>query len=250
MNQMHTINSTEWAARCELAALYRLIAFYKMTDLIDTHISYRLPHEPNHFLINQYGIPFERMTASHLVKIDHDGNIVEVYDQGKRVNEAGFVIHSAIHRASPDINCVIHTHTADGVAVSAQKHGLLPLSQHALKFYKRIGYHNYEGIALSLDEQKRLVEDLGQHRCMILRNHGLLSTGNTIPRAFHEIYFLERACQIQVKALSSSQLNYVEPQVCEHTAQQFNREEAEQIILDAWHAALSLIEQQKVEYCS
>ncbi|MCG2574942.1 class II aldolase/adducin family protein [Acinetobacter sp. ME22] len=249
MKHLNEINLIEWKARCELAALYRLVAFYKMTDLIDTHISYRLPHEPQHFLINRYGIPFDKMTASHLVKIDHEGNIIESYDQGKRVNKAGFVIHSAIHHACPEINCVIHTHTADGVAVSAQSHGLLPLSQHALKFYNRIGYHDYEGIALSLDEQKRLVEDLGQHRCMILRNHGLLSTGNTIPRAFHEIYFLERACQIQVKALSSTQLNYLAPEVCEHTAQQFDRDEAEQIILDAWHAALSLIEQQKDEYC-
>lgn len=243
------MNSIEWNARCQLAALYRLIAYYRMTDLIDTHISFRLPNEPSHFLINQYGIPFEKMTASNLVKIDHDGCIVEDYDQNKKVNAAGFVIHSAIHRARADVNCIIHTHTADGVAVSAQKNGLLPLSQHALKFYENIGYHDYEGIALSLDEQQRLVNDLSSHRCMILRNHGLLATGESIPRAFHEIYFLERACQIQVKAMMSSELNQPSLDVCRHTAAQFNREDVEQIIEDAWLAALSLIEHQQDEYC-
>ncbi|WP_130804441.1 class II aldolase/adducin family protein [Acinetobacter ihumii] len=250
MNTLVKIDTVEWQARCDLAALYRLIAFYRMTDLIDTHISFRVPNEPNHFLINRYGIPFDKMKASDLVKIDHSGNIIESYDQHKHVNRAGFVIHSAIHHARQDVNCIIHTHTADGVAVSAQKHGLLPLSQHALKFYERIGYHDYEGIALSLDEQQRLVNDLAQHRCMILRNHGLLATGDSIPRAFHEIYFLERACQIQIKALSSHDLNYPDIQVCQHTAAQFDREGVEQIIGDAWQAALSLIESQQQEYCS
>lgn len=250
MNCSNQIKPAEWKARCELAALYRLIAYYRMTDLIDTHISLRLAHEPEHFLINRYGVAFDKMKASDLVKIDHDGNIVESYDQNKRVNAAGFVIHSAIHHARKDINCVIHTHTADGVAVSAQTHGLLPLSQHALKFYERIGYHSYEGIALSLDEQQRLVADLAEHRCMILRNHGLLATGDSIPRAFHEIYFLESACQIQIKALSSQSLNYPDVQVCQHTAAQFDREGIEQIVDDAWHAALSLIESQQAEYCS
>ena len=129
------VSEKEWDARCQLAGLYRLIAQFRMTDLIDTHISLRVPDEDGHFLINQYGIPFEKMTASHLVKIDYAGNIIADYDQGKLVNTAGFVIHSAIHDARKDVHCVIHTHTADGIAVSAQKHGLLPLSQHALKFY-------------------------------------------------------------------------------------------------------------------
>ncbi|WP_171478521.1 class II aldolase/adducin family protein [Acinetobacter ihumii] len=250
MNQKLTIKSVEWQARCQLAALYRLIAYYKMTDLIDTHISLRVPDEPNHFLINRYGVVFDRMCASDLVKIDHEGNIIEDYDQGKKVNLAGFIIHSAIHQAKPHLNCVIHTHTADGVAVSAQQDGLLPISQHALKFYRRLAYHTYEGIALSLEERERLVSDLGNHKAMILRNHGLLAAGESVAHAFHEIYFLERACQIQVKALSGQTLIYPDEALCEYTATQFEQDDAEGIIWDAWHAALSLIEQDKADFCS
>lgn len=247
----HLVSAAEWQARCDLAALYRLIAFYRMTDLIDTHITCRVPDETQHFLINRYGVAFDKMTASDLVKINHDGEIVADYDSHKRVNAAGFVIHSAIHAARPDVNCVIHTHTADGIAVSAQQHGLLPISQHALKFYGRLAYHEYEGIALSLAERERLVADLGGHRAMILRNHGLLVTGESIPRAFHEIYFLERACQIQIKALSGATPLHLPPlAVCEHTAHQFDREGIEDIIIDAWKAALSLIETQQGDYCS
>ena len=250
MNHHLTIDPVEWEARCQLAALYRLIAYYKMTDLIDTHISLRVPDEPNHFLINRYGVTFDKMRASDLVKIDHEGHIVEIYDKGKRVNVAGFVIHSAIHHAKPSLNCVIHTHTADGIAVSAQQDGLLPISQHALKFYRRISYHSYEGIALSLDERERLVEDLGENKAMILRNHGLLVAGESLAHAFQEIYFLERACQIQVKALSSQKLIYPSKELCEFTAKQFEQDDEAGIILDAWHAALSMIEQDKADYCS
>ena len=242
------IRQVEWDARCQLAALYRLIAYYRMTDLIDTHISLRVPDEPEHFLINRYGITFDHMTASDLVKIDHEGRIVETYDQGKMVNVAGFVIHSALHHARENIHCVIHTHTADGIAVSAQEQGLLPLSQHALKFYNHIAYHEYEGIAFSTQERERLIADMGQHRCMILRNHGLLATGDSIARAFHEIYFLERACQVQIKAMSSSKLHFPSTEVCLHTAQQFESDAAEPIIQAAWNAALSLIENQKEDY--
>ncbi len=244
------ISKTEWQARCELAALYRLIAWYRMTDLIDTHISLRVPGEPEHFLINRYGVTFDQMKASDLVKIDHEGNIVEKYDQGKMVNVAGFVIHSALHHAQDNIHCVIHTHTANGVAVSAQEKGLLPLSQHALKFYNNIAYHEYEGIAFSTDERERLVQDMGNYRCMILRNHGLLATGNSIARAFHEIYFLERACQIQIKAMSSAELHTPSKEVCEYTVKQFESDAAEPIIQAAWNAALSLIRDQRKDYCS
>ncbi|RKG43082.1 MULTISPECIES: class II aldolase/adducin family protein [Acinetobacter] len=249
MDKPLEIDEQEWQARCQLAALYRLIAYYKMTDLIDTHISLRLAHQPEYFLINKYGVTFDRMRASDLVKIDHEGNIVAHYDEGKMVNVAGFVIHSALHHARADINCVIHTHTADGIAVSAQTQGLLPLSQHALKFYQNIAYHEYEGIAFSTEERVRLVKDMAHYRCMILRNHGLLATGDTVARAFHEIYFLERACQIQIKALSSSSLHYPSPEVREHTLKQFESPQAEPIIMAAWNAALSLIEDQKADYC-
>lgn len=244
------VSEKEWDARCQLAALYRLIAHFRMTDLIDTHISLRVPGAHGHFLINQYGIPFEKMTASHLVKIDYAGHTVADYDQGKLVNTAGFVIHSAIHDARQDVHCVIHTHTADGIAVSAQKQGLLPLSQHALKFYKKVSYLEYEGVALLTEERERLVKDLGQNRVMILRNHGLLSTGDSVQRAFHEIYFLERACQAQIKAMVGGvELHLPSETVCQHTAQQFESEMIEMVMLKAWNAALSLIEHQRDDYC-
>lgn len=245
------VSEVQWQARCELAALYRLMAHFRMTDLIDTHISVRVPDEPNHFLINRYGILFEHMKASDLVKIDHDGNIVEEYDQGKNVNVAGFVIHSAIHHARPEINCVIHTHTADGIAVSTQKDGLSFISQHAMKFYNRIAYHDFEGMATDLDERERLVADLGNKRTMILRNHGLLAAGISTHQAFHDMFFLERACQIQVKALSmGGQITWPSPEVCEHTAQQFDQEDNPQYVKMAFEAALTLIATQKTDYCS
>ena len=250
MSIKNCVSAAEWQARCELAALYRVIAYYKMTDLIDTHISLRVPDRQDHFLINQYGIAFEKMTASTLVKIDHDGHIVLPEEHNKPVNQAGFVIHSAIHHARPEIDCVIHTHTADGIAVSAQQQGLLPISQHALKFYQKLAYHGYEGVALSTDERERLVADLGQYRAMILRNHGLLAVGESIARAFHEIYFLERACQAQVKALSGgAALHYPPEEICQKTAQQFASPLIEPILQRAWQAALSLIAEQQEAYC-
>lgn len=251
MTIKHLVTESEWQARCELAALYRVIAHYRMTDLIDTHISLRLPDQPDCFLINQYGIAFEHMRASSLVKINHEGHIIEHYEQDKPVNRAGFVIHAAIHQAHPHLNCVIHTHTADGIAVSAQKQGLLPISQHALKFYQQIAYHDYEGVAFSTDEQARLIADLGKHRAMILRNHGLLTAGESIARAFHEIYFLERACQAQVKALSGgAELHYPPEHIRIKTAQQFASPMVEPILQRAWQAALSLIAHQYSEYAS
>ena len=251
MTIKNLVTDAEWQARCELAALYRIIAHYRMTDLIDTHISLRVPNQPDCFLINQYGVAFEKMRASTLVKINHEGQVVESYEQDKPVNMAGFVIHSAIHEAHAHLNCVIHTHTADGIAVSAQKHGLLPISQHALKFYQQVAYHEYEGVALSTDEQERLIQDLGGHRAMILRNHGLLTAGETIARAFHEIYFLERACQAQVKALSGgAEVHYPAEEVRIKTAKQFASPLVEPILQRAWQAALSLIEHQYTEYAS
>ena len=167
------------------------------------------------------------------------------------MNAAGFVIHSAIHMARPDMACVVHTHTAAGIAVSAQEHGLLPISQHALKFYGKLAYHQYEGIALSLDERERLIADLGPHKAMILRNHGLLAGGQSVAHAFHELHFLERACQAQVQALAGgSKLIFPSEAVCRHTAAQFDRDEADEIIALSWSAALTLIETQRESYCS
>ncbi|MFJ4394389.1 class II aldolase/adducin family protein [Pseudomonas sp. NPDC089396] len=251
MSKPHNISDAEWQARCELAALYRMIAHFRMTDLIDTHITLRIPGPEHHFLINRYGVIFDRMSASDLVRIDQHGNVVDQAFGERRVNAAGFVIHSAIHMARPDMHCVIHTHTAAGIAVSAQEQGLLPISQHALKFYGKLAYHQYEGIALSLDERERLIADLGTHKAMILRNHGLLAGGASVAEAFHEIHFLERACQAQIQALAGgSQLIYPSEAVCRHTAAQFERDESAQIISLSWNAALTLIEHQRESYCS
>lgn len=251
MSKPEHIGPVEWQARCELAALYRLVAHFRMTDLIDTHISLRIPGPEHHFLINRYGVIFDRMKASDLVRIDQHGQVVNGDVQNSRVNAAGFVIHSAIHMAREDLNCVIHTHTAAGMAVAAQEHGLLPITQHALKFYDKLAYHTYEGIALSMDERERLVADLGTHKAMILRNHGLLVGGKSVAHAFHELHFLERACQAQIQALSgNSKLIQPSPEVCRLAAQQFDREEAEEIIQLSWKATLTLIEEQRESYCS
>ena len=245
------ISDQEWQIRCDLAALYRLVAHHRWTDLIYTHISARLPGPGHHFLINRYGVLFHEMRATDLVKIDLHGNVVEPDGQSRRVNAAGFTIHSAIHMARPDLMCVVHTHTAAGIAVSAQKEGLLPLSQHALKFHGRLAYHGYEGIALDLDERERLVRDLGERKAMILRNHGLLAGGTSIPEAFHMIYMLERACSAQVAALSGGRETILPPQeVCQHTAEQFRAQENDEHYGFMWESALRLIENDKPDYRS
>src|SRR5512134_991116 len=177
------VSREEWQVRVDLAAAYQLAAIYKWTDLIYTHFSARVPGTED-FLINPYGLMFDEITASNLVKIDLDGKIVDD-PLGMGVNEAGFVIHSCMHAARPEINCVIHTHTRAGVAVSVMKCGLLPISQHAMRVQPEITYHDYEGIALYKDEQKRMAADLGKtSKAMILRNHGLLALGETVREAF------------------------------------------------------------------
>ena len=244
------VSAEEWKIRCDLAALYRLVAYHRMTDLIYTHISARVPGPEHHFLINQYGVMFHEMRASDLVKIDTDGNIVGD-QQSRRVNAAGFTIHSAVHMAREDLMCVVHTHTQAGMAVAAQKQGLLPITQHALKFYGRLAYHGYEGIALDLDERDRLVRDLGQHRAMILANHGLLCAGRTIPEAWDHIYYLERACQAQVAALAGgSELIFPPEEVRHHTSAQFNSEASLEHNAMLWDACLRLIEDGKPDYRS
>ena len=247
------VTEAEWQIRCDLAALYRLIAHHRWTDLIYTHLSARIPGPEHHFLINRYGVNFQHMRASDLVKIDVDGNIVEPQRglSSRDVNAAGFTIHSAVHMARQDLMCVVHTHTAAGIAVSAQKHGLLPLSQHACKFHGRLAYHGYEGIALDIDERQRLVADLGQHKAMILRNHGLLVGGTSIAEAFHMIYMLERACGAQIAALSGGrEIILPPPEVCAHTAEQFASQENDAHYSMVWDAALRLIEDGKPDYRS
>ena len=195
------VSTEEWQVRTDLAACYRIIAMNGWDDLIFTHISARVPGADNHFLINPYGMMFEEITASSLVKVDLNGD--KVLESPHPVNPAGFVIHSAVHAARHDAGCVLHTHTKAGVAVSAQAEGLLPLSQVSLLAYVSLAYHDYEGIALNEDEKPRLVADLGENNALILRNHGLLTAGATIADAYLLMYALETACQIQIMAQSS-----------------------------------------------
>jgi ribulose-5-phosphate 4-epimerase/fuculose-1-phosphate aldolase len=212
----------EREARIELAACYRLVAHFGMDDLVFTHISARVPGRHDHFLINPYGMHFSEVTASSLVKIDLDGKLVE--DNGHPVNEAGFVIHSAIHAARPDVACVLHTHTRAGVALSCLEEGLLPLNQFSLQFHNRVAYHDYEGIALDLDERQRLVADLGDKRVMVLRSHGLLTAGRTVAEAFSLMYYLDESCRIQLDIMASGgKMLLVPGQVAEKTARQFTR---------------------------
>ena len=200
MSVREQVSDEEWQTRVDLAACYRIIALHGWDDLVFTHISARVPGPDEHFLINPYGMLFEEITASSLVKVDLAGEVV--LESPHPINPAGFVIHSAIHEARHDAACVLHTHTKAGVAVSAQKDGLLPLSQISLIPYATLSYHDYEGIALNEDEKPRLVADLGENLAFILRNHGLLTVGATIPDAFLMMYALETACQTQLMAQS------------------------------------------------
>jgi ribulose-5-phosphate 4-epimerase/fuculose-1-phosphate aldolase len=195
---MSGTEQTERALRVDLAACYRLIALFGWDDLVFTHISVKLPGEGHQFLINPYGMLFEEITASSLVKVDDKGNKLEPSEYP--VNPAGFLIHSTVHGARPDVACVLHTHTPAGIAVSAQKDGLRPLSQQATIALASLGYHGYEGIALNDAERPRLEADLGSHMALILRNHGLLTVGPTVADAFLAMFNLQRACEIQVAA--------------------------------------------------
>lgn len=195
------LSPAEWDARVELAALYRLAALHGWDDAIFTHISMRVPGPEHHFLINPYGVFFDEMTASALVKVDLEGTAVA--DTPYKINPAGFTIHSAVHMARPDALCVMHLHTCEGVAVSAQAHGLLPLSQTALIVLPTLAYHDYEGIALNLDERERIVRDLGDKSLMLLRNHGTFACGASAAETWLNMFFLERACAQQVAALSA-----------------------------------------------
>jgi ribulose-5-phosphate 4-epimerase/fuculose-1-phosphate aldolase len=197
------VSPEEWQARVDLAAMYRLTALYGWDDLVFTHISMRVPGEDHHFLINPYGLLFEEVTASNLVKIDLNGQIV--METPYRINPAGFTIHGAIHAAREDARCVFHTHTPHGIAVAAQAEGLRLLSQQSLFALASLGYHDYEGVALNEDEKPRLVADLGDKQILILRNHGLLTVGRTAAEAFLLMYVVESACRIQVLAQSGGQ---------------------------------------------
>ena len=212
------VSDAEWQTRVDLAAAYRLVAAFKWDDLVFTHISARVPGRDNEFLINPYGLMFEEITASSLVKIDTRGNKLD--DTPFPINPAGFTIHSAVHAVRHDAQCVMHTHTLNGIAVSAQKGGVLPISQQSIFVLSSLGYHDYEGVALRDDEKPRLVHDLGRNDYLMLRNHGLLTCGRTIADAFLNMYLFETVCTIQVRAQSGGgALWQVSPDII-HTAQE------------------------------
>ena len=211
----HVVSEDEWKLRVNLAACYRLVAMYGWSDLIFTHISAKLPEsvsgKDHHFLINPYGLMFDEITASSLLKIDLQGK--QINESSFYVNHAGFVIHSTIHEARHDAVCVLHTHSRAGVAVSAQKEGLLPISQQSSLLLSSLAYHDYEGLAVHDDERDRLKADLGDNKYMILRNHGLLTVGCSVPDAFLAMYFLETSCQIQISAQAGGTLSPVPQKV-------------------------------------
>ena len=239
MSAVHEITeNAEQQARVDLAATYRLVALYGWDDLIFTHISARVPGKDDQFFLNPYGMTFDEITASSLVKVDLEGN--KVSDSPYEVNPAGFTIHSAVHMAGKDAHCVIHTHSYDGTAISAQKDGLLPLTQTSMITLSDLAYHDYEGIALDHEERDRLVNDLGDKHMMILRNHGLLATGANCADAFLRLFFLERACTMQVKALSGGHegLNMPNQGVPEKTSAQGRFQDANGIGALAWPALM------------
>lgn len=216
------MDPAEWEVRIDLAACYRLVAHFGWTDLVYTHISARVPNSDHHYLLNPFGLAFEEITASNLIKIDLDGNKVD--DSPHPVHRAGFVIHSAVHAARPDANCVMHLHTRAGMAVSALEEGLLPLTQHAMLFTGRVGYHASEGLAVDLDERERIARDLGDNDVLILRNHGTLVVGHSIGQAFSKMWHLEKACQAQMDILAAGR-PYTVP----------SREVAEQVARRGFH---------------
>ena len=243
----HRCTPEEWAVRVDLAACYRLAAHFGMTDLIYTHISARVPGSEAHFLINAYGLLFDEIKASTLVKVTLAGDVIDD-PTGLGINPAGFVIHGAVHGARHDVGCVIHTHTTAGLAVAAQRQGLLPLTQHAMRFSGALGYHDYEGIALEADEQARLVADLGPHNAMILRNHGLLTCGPTVHDAFDLMAHLERACQAQVAAMAGNAELVMPPAaVALKVAAQFARP-GRKAPANAWAALLRLLDRRDPSY--
>lgn len=215
------VSDEEWAIRVDLAAAYRLVAHFGWDDLIFTHLSARLPGPEHHFLLNPYNLMFEEVTASSLVKVDINGNAVD--DTPFITNAAGFTIHSAVHMAREDAHAVMHLHTPNGQAVSAHKDGLLPITQTAMVVLGDLAFHDYEGIAIDLDERERIIADLGDKSTMLLRNHGTLATGRNVAECFVKLYFLERACEAQVLALSAGdQINRPPQGSAEIAAQQGN----------------------------
>jgi len=242
------VGRDEWQMRVDLAAAYQLAAIYKWTDLIYTHFSARVPGTED-FLINAYGLMFDEITASNLVRIDARGKVIDD-PLGLGYNEAGFVIHGCVHEARPEVNCVIHTHTRPGVAVSAMKCGLLPISQHAMRVQQQCTYHDYEGIALDMSERERMAASLGEtSKVVILRNHGLLTLGETVREAFELMYYLDCACQIQVDAMAGGLENVqrMSQRAADTATEQFQRDDRPSMHKD-WPALLRLLQRRGIDY--
>ena len=239
------VSPAEWQTRVDLAACYRLMAFYGMTDLVYNHITARVPDAPDLFLINAYGLHYTEITASSLHKIDHAGEIVLRADTHYGINHAGYLIHGAVHHARPDVNCAIHSHTRAGVAVSAMQCGLLPLSITAMRFIGNIGYHDCEGTVVDVGEQGRIAANLGPHSALVLRNHGLLTTGSTIAQAFNNHYVLDLACKIQVDALAArTELSIPSDEIVAMTSWLFRPEVRRAYGEMEWEAMLRLLDRQ------
>jgi ribulose-5-phosphate 4-epimerase/fuculose-1-phosphate aldolase len=248
MNVRSKVSEAEWKVRVDLAAAYQLVEHFGWDDLVFTHLSARVPDSDHHFLINPYGLLFDEITASSLVKIDLEGNIL--LDTGYPVNAAGFTIHSAVHMGREDAACVMHLHTVDGTAVATATEGLLPLNQTAHLVLGDLSYHDYEGVAFDEAERPRLQKDLGAHNTMLLRNHGTLTLGETVGTAFTRMYFLERACSMQVRTLASTNKTYpVEPSVIEKNAMmgQFAATASESLV---WPALLRKLDRLKSNYAT
>lgn len=217
-----TVSPAEWQQRVNLAAAFRLCAKYKMTDLIYAHLSAKIPGKPGQYLINAYGLLFDEVTASNLVTVNFDDKIVHD-PTGMGINPSGYVVHGGLHKIRPDVQCVMHVHSMAGGAVSAQKHGLLNLTQHAMRFHKRVAYNDFGGTATNNDEAVRLGRDLGQHKVMILRNHGLLTCGSEVREAFELLHYLESACQMQVGALAGGNVIICDDETAEKVASHFDK---------------------------
>ncbi|WP_234192241.1 class II aldolase/adducin family protein [Pseudacidovorax sp. NFM-22] len=240
------VSDEEWQLRVDLAACYRLVALYGWSDLVFTHISARIPGPDHHFLINPYGMMFDEITASSLVKVDMDCN--KLIDSPYPVNPAGFVIHSCIHEARHDVQCVLHTHSRAGVAVSAQKCGVLPISQQSTFVLASLAYHSYEGVAVRDDEKPRLQQDLGRNNYMLLRNHGLLTVGKTVADAFLHMYTFENACRIQIDAQAGGELVHVNPQIMDGISQVMKKVTTGQGANIAWPALLRKLDRESPGY--
>jgi ribulose-5-phosphate 4-epimerase/fuculose-1-phosphate aldolase len=248
-NRPAHMSETEWKARVDLAACYRMVARLGMDDLIYNHISMRVPGHEDQFLLNPYGFLFEEITASSLVRIDTDGNKLD--DTPYTVNKAAFVIHGAVHKTSHDAACVLHTHSDASTAISCQKDGLLPLSQFAMRFYQRQAFHGYEGVAIDLEEQERIIRHLGDNRVMLMRNHGILTVGRTPGEAFMLLYYFERASRIQLDLQASGAELVVPPhEVCEKAARQFWESKGDILIAGEreWPAFLRQLDREGSDY--